>query len=359
MTEFLTIHEIVKAARQNLSQGVWDYLTGGAETETTLLRNRQGLESIAFRPRVLRNVQKIDLTSSLMGDKMRLPVALAPMGSLDAMESGGSVSVAKAAEGFGVTSFLSSVTNPGLEEVADATGHPKIYQLYVRGDHSYIEASVRRAMDKGYRAYCLTVDVAHYSRRERDIIKRFTPSGRVRAMEGWDHQAGLDWDTVKWFKDNFDIPLIIKGIATAEDAAICIDHGVDGVYVSNHGGRQLDHGRASIDVLPEIVKEVSGKAEIIVDGGFMRGSDVIKAIALGADTVAIGKLQGFGLAADGVAGIVRVLELLETEMRITMGLLGETSLDALSTAHLHPAAPVYQSHALSGLPYLNFKDPEY
>ncbi len=359
MTEFLTIHEIVKAARQNLSQGVWDYLTGGADTETTLLRNRQGLESIAFRPRVLRNVKEIDLTSSLLGDKMRLPVTLAPMGSLDSMEAGGSVSVAKAAEEFGVTSFLSSVTRPGLDEVVEATDHPKIYQLYVRGDHSYIEASARRAMETGFRAFCLTVDVAYYSRRERDIIKRFTPLGRVRGVDGWDFQAGLSWDTVKWFKDSFDIPLIIKGIATAEDAAICVDHGVEGVYVSNHGGRQLDHGRASIDVLPEIVREVDGAAEIIIDGGFMRGTDVLKAIALGADTVAIGKLQGFGLAADGVAGIVRVLELLETEIRVTLGLLGETSLDALSPAHLHPATPVYQSHVLSGFPFLNFKDPEY
>ncbi len=359
MSEFETIHEIVKAARDNLSHGVWDYLTGGADTETTLLRNRQGLDSIAFRPRVLRDVREIDLSGALMGRKTRLPVTLAPMGSLDAMESGGSISVAKAAEEFGVTSFLSSVTNPGLEDVADATAHPKIFQLYVRGDHSYIEDFARRAIDKGYRAFCLTVDVAYYSRRERDIIKRYMPRGRVRGTDGWEFQAGLNWDTVKWFKDTFDIPLIIKGIATAEDAAICIDHGVEGVYVSNHGGRQLDHGRASIDVLPEIVKEVGGKAEIIVDGGFMRGTDVIKAIALGADTVAIGKLQGFGLAADGAAGIVRVLELLEIEMRISMGLLGETSLDALSAAHLHPAAPVYQPHALSGFPFLNFKDPEY
>ena len=359
MSEFETIHEIVKAARRNMSHGVWDYLTGGADTETTLLRNRQGLDSIAFRPRVLRDVREIDLTGTLMGHPMRLPVALAPMGSLDAMESGGALSVAKAAEEFGVVSFLSSVTKPGLEDIAEATGHPKIYQLYVRGDHSYIEEYARRAIDKGYEAFCLTVDVAYYSRRERDIIKRYTPLGRARGVEGWDFQAGLNWDTVKWFKDTFDIPLVIKGIATGEDAAICVDHGVEGVYVSNHGGRQLDHGRASIDALPEIVTAVGGKAQIIVDGGFLRGADVIKAIALGADAVAIGKLQGFGLAADGTPGIVRVLELLEIEMRIAMGLLGETSLDALTPDHLHPAMPVYQPSAVSGFPFLNLKDPEY
>jgi len=359
LSEFETIHEIVKAARDNLSHGVWDYLTGGADTETTLLRNRQGLDSIAFRPRVLRDVREIDLSSALMGQKTRLPVALAPMGSLDSMESGGSISVAKAAEEFGVVSFLSSVTKPGLEEVAEGTGHAKIYQLYVRGDRSFIEEYARRAIEHGYVAFCLTVDVAYYSRRERDIIKRYTPLGRSRGVEGWDFQAGLNWDTVKWFKDTFDIPLFIKGIATAEDALLCIDHGVEGVYVSNHGGRQLDHGRASIEALPEIVAAVDGRATVVVDGGFLRGADILKAIALGADTVAIGKLQGFGLAADGAPGIVRVLELLETEMRIAMGLLGETSLDKLTPAHLHPATPVAPSHAVSGFPFLNFKDPEY
>ncbi len=359
MSEFETIHEIVKAARRSMSHGVWDYLTGGADTETTLLRNRQGLDSIAFRPRVLRDVREIDLTGKLMGHAMRLPVMLAPMGSLDAMEEGGAMSVAKAAEEFGVVSFLSSVTRPGLEEIAEGTSHAKMYQLYVRGDHSYIEDYARRAIDKGYEAFCLTVDVAYYSRRERDIIKRYTPLGRARGVEGWEFQAGLNWDTVKWFKDTFDIPLVIKGIATAEDAHNCIDHGVEGVYVSNHGGRQLDHGRASIDVLPEIVEAVDGRAQIIIDGGFLRGADVIKAIALGADAVAIGKLQGFGLAADGAAGIVRVLELLEIEMRIAMGLLGETSLDALTPHHLHAATPVYQPGAVSGFPFLNLKDPAY
>ena len=148
MTEFLTIHEIVKAARQNLSQGVWDYLTGGADTETTLLRNRQGLESIAFRPRVLRNVKEIDLTATFMGDKMRLPVALAPMGSLDSMEAGGSVSVAKAAEEFGVTSFLSSVTRPGLEDVVEGRPVARVDRRRVGDQHPSNQRFVAKVLQE-------------------------------------------------------------------------------------------------------------------------------------------------------------------------------------------------------------------
>ena len=359
MTDFETLHEIAAAARANVSDGVWDYLTGGTETETTLLRNRQGLDSIAFRPRVLNDVRRIDRRGRPAGHDARLPVALAPMGSLETLHPGGSMEVAKAAETFGVVSYLSSVTLPGLEEVAAGTAHPKIYQLYVRGDRAWIADYVRRAVEHGYTAFCLTVDVALYSRRERDLIKRYAPTARRRSMEGWEYQAGLDWDAIKWFKDSFDIPLQIKGIATAEDAAKAVAHGVETVYVSNHGGRQLDHGRASIDVLPEVAAAVGGQCEIVVDGGFMRGTDILKAIARGADAVAIGKVQGLGLAAAGAAGIVRVLEILEDEMRIAMGLMGIASLSELDASFLHEAAPVRAPSALGALPFLSLRTPEY
>ena len=359
MAEFETLHEIAAAARGNVSDGVWDYLTGGTETETTLLRNRQALDSIAFRPRVLNDVRRIDCSGRTAGRDTRLPVALAPMGSLETLHPGGSMEVAKAAETFGVVSYLSSVTQPGLEEVAAQTAHPKIYQLYVRGDRSWVAAFVRRAVDHGYVSFCLTVDVALYSRRERDLIKRYLPTARRSAAAGWEYQAGLSWDHVKWFKDSFDIPLQLKGIATAEDAEKAVEHGVETVYVSNHGGRQLDHGRASIEVLPDIVAAVGGRCEIVVDGGFMRGTDILKALARGADAIAIGKIQGLGLAAAGAAGIVRVLELLQDEMRIAMGLMGITSLSELDESFLHEAAPVRAPSALSALPFLSLRTPEY
>lgn len=359
MSDFATLHEIVRAAHRNMSPGAWDYLTGGAETETTLLRNRQALDSIAFRPRVLNNVRDIDLTRTVHGHTSRLPVVLAPMGSLDAIDPGGAMPVAKAAEKFGVISYLSSVTRPGIDEIARETKHPKVFQLYVRGDRDWVKDIADRAVALGYVQFCLTVDVAIYSRRERDLIKRYKPSGRSRNNEGWEFQASLDWDLVKWFKDNWDIPLIVKGIATAEDAHRCVEHGVETIYVSNHGGRQLDHGRGSIDVLPEIAAAANGKAEIVVDGGFCRGSDIVKAVARGADAVAIGKIQGLGLGAAGEAGVVRVLELLEEEMRITMGLLGLSRLDQLDETYLAPATPVVAPHVLSAFPFLNLPLQEY
>ena len=359
MADFATLHEIVAAARGNLSDGAWDYLTGGAETETSLLRNRLGLDSIAFRPRVLNDVSAIDLSATVAGHPTRLPVSLAPMGSLELMHPDGSMAVARAAEAFGTVSYLSSVTHPGMEAVAKGTGHPKVYQLYVRGGRDSVADVAKRAISAGYAAFCLTVDVALYSRRERDLIKRYVPTARRSAGEGMEYQASLDWDLVKWFKDSFDIPLQIKGIATAEDAALCVEHGVETVYVSNHGGRQLDHGRATIDMLPEVVEAVGGKAEIVVDGGFMRGADILKAIARGADSVAIGKVQGFGLAAQGMSGIVRVLELLEEEMRISMGLMGLTRLDRLDETFLHSAPPVREPSVLSAFPFLKLRSPEY
>jgi glycolate oxidase len=166
-------------------------------------------------------------------------------------------------------------------------------------------------------------------------------------------QAGLTWDHVKRIRDAIDIPLILKGIATAEDAAQAVELGVEGVYVSNHGGRQLDHGRGSADVLPEVAAEIGGKAKIIVDGGFMRGTDVVKAMALGADAVGIGRLHALGIAVAGQAGVVRALELLETEIRICLGLLGVTGFKDLNGTYLAEAEPVVEPHALSAFPLLD------
>jgi isopentenyl diphosphate isomerase/L-lactate dehydrogenase-like FMN-dependent dehydrogenase len=349
--KFQTLQEIVKAARQNLAPGPWDYLIGGAETETTLKRNRHALDSIAFRPRVLRDVSAIDCTSTLLGRRVRIPVMLAPVGSIESFDPGGGASAARASAEFGVPHMLSSVCNPGLEATAAAADNFRIFQLYVRGDDAWVDDHVRRAHNHGYAAFCLTVDTATYSRRERDLAKRFVKPWRTRAG-GFNFQAGLNWDHVKRFKDTHDLPLILKGIATAEDAALCLDHGVDVIYVSNHGGRQLDHGRGTMEVLPEIVAVAGEKATIMVDGSFLRGTDVVKAIAMGADCVGIGRLECLGLAAAGSPGLVRTLEILEDEIRICLGLLGASSLNALDRSYLHAATPVVAPHATSAFPLL-------
>ena len=267
--QFQTLQEIVAAARSNLAPGPWSYLIGGAETETTVRRNRMALDSLAFRPRVLRDVSRIDSSSLFLRQKVRLPVLLAPIGGLESIVEGGAASAARAAAQFGVPQMLSSVCQPGLEQTAAAADTVRVFQLYVRGDDAWTDDWVRRAKDNGYRAFCFTVDVAAYSRRERDIVGRFVKPWRARAIEGAVFQAGLSWDQVKRYKDKHDLPLIIKGIATVEDADIAVQHGVEVIYVSNHGGRQLDHGLGSTAVLPEILKAVKDKAEVWVDGGYM------------------------------------------------------------------------------------------
>jgi isopentenyl diphosphate isomerase/L-lactate dehydrogenase-like FMN-dependent dehydrogenase len=357
--DFQTLHEIVRKARQNLDQNNWDYLAGGTETETTLKRNRQGLDSIAFRPRVLRDVSAVDASTSAFGRRLRLPVLIAPVGALETFGEGGGATVAAAAGDFGVPHMLSSVCDPGLEGVAQAAAATmRMFQLYVRGDEAFVDDYVRRAIAAGYTAFCLTVDTAIYSRRERDIAKRHTTAGRRRAS-GATFQAALDWSTVKRIKDRFDIPLILKGIATAEDARIALEHRVDGIYISNHGGRQLDHGRGSIEVLPEIVQAVAGKAMVIVDGGFYRGTDIVKALAMGADLVGLGRMQCYGLAAAGRRGIVRTLELLEDEVKRCLGLLGVTAYGQLDASYLHAATPAYAPGVHSAFPLLDLAPYRY
>jgi glycolate oxidase len=357
--DFENLHEIIRKARQNLNQNAWDYIVGGTESETTLRRNRMGIDSIAFRPRVLRDVSKTDATVHQFGRKLRLPVIIAPVGSLESFHPEAGAEVVRAAGAFGIPHMLSSVTQPGLEGVAKAAPNAcRVYQLYVRGDDAFVDDHARRAMDHGYTAFAITVDVAHYSRRERDLAKRHVTAGRRRA-DGREYQAALDWRTVDRVKKMLNIPLAIKGVHTAEDAKLCLEHGVDWVYVSNHGGRQLDHGRGSIEFLPEIVEAVKGKAKILIDGGFYRGTDVVKAIAMGADLVGLGRMQCYGLGAAGQAGIVRMLELLEDEVQRCLGLLGVNKFSELDASYLHPTTPTNPPHVFSAFPLLKIDDYHY
>jgi glycolate oxidase len=357
VTQIATLQELVRAARANLDQNTWDYLVGGAETETTLRRNRQAIDSLALRPRILRDVSEVRTEVELLGRRLRMPVFLPPIGSVQVFSAGGGSTVARAAERSGSLQFLSSVCQPDLEEVAAASGAPKVYQLYLLGDAAWMEERIRRAIAAGYVAFCLTADTQVYSRRERDMLKRYVPgSGRQAAAIGdfvW--QSRMTWDTVKRIKDGFSIPLVLKGVGTAEDAGIALEHGVDVLYVSNHGGRQLDHGRGSIDVLPEVVSEVRGRAPILVDGGFLRGTDVVKAVALGATAVGVGRLECFGLAAAGEDGLVRALEILEHELRIALALMGKASLGELDPACVLAQAPVADSHVTSAFPHLELE----
>ena len=357
--EYQNLHEFVRKARSRLNQNAWDYIVGAAETETTMRRNRMSLDEIAFRPRVLRNVARVDASVEHFGRKMRLPVMLAPVGALEIFDPAGAAAVVRGVGRFGAAHMLSSVSEPGLEKTAEAAPDAvRLFQLYVRGDDAFVEDHVSRAVASNYAAFCLTVDTAHYSRRERDIAKRYVRESRLRSTGG-DYQKGLEWRTVRLIKDKFKIPLILKGIATAEDALMALDHGVEWIYVSNHGGRQLDHGRGAMHALPEIVDAVKGRAKIMVDGGFCRGTDVVKAIAAGADIVGIGRLQCWALAAGGDSGVLRMLELLEDEVIRTLGLLGATSFAEIGRSFLHPATATNAPSVFSAFPLLDIEPYRY
>ena len=356
---FQNLHEIVAAARAKLDRSIWDYLIGGTETETTIRRNRLALDSLAFRPRIMRNVASVDCSSTLIGRKITMPVALAPIGSIERFDSAATAAVAHAAGTFGCPMFQSSSSAPELEETGkQVPGSLKVFQLYVRGDHAWVETFFDRALAAGFGALCLTVDTHHYSRRERDIAKRYHAHS-ASSQDYAKFQMALDWAQFAKLRKRYSAPMIVKGIATAEDAKLAIEHGVDVVYVSNHGGRQLDQGLGAIDILPEVVAAVAGRAEIIVDGGFCRGTDVVKAIALGANTVAIGRLYAYGLAAAGRDGVLRVLELLHDEIVRCLGLLGVNRVDELDAPYLRAAQPVRPPHVLSAFPYIEPCDDRY
>jgi isopentenyl diphosphate isomerase/L-lactate dehydrogenase-like FMN-dependent dehydrogenase len=352
--ELMTTTELVARAKQRLPGAAWDFIVGGAETETTIIRNRHALDSIAFRPRVLRDVENASPATTFLGMTHRLPVLLAPIASLTDVDPEGALPVARAAAEFGCLLLVSSVTQPPFEEVARVAGERFALQLYTDGDEKWVVDTAKRAVQAGAKALCLTVDVPTFGRRERHIHRRANMAGRVfgSLRTGEAHRGRADWKLVEKLKRSVKLPLMLKGIQTAEDAELCVKHGVDIIYVSNHGGRQLDHGRGAIELLPEVISVARGKAEFIIDGGFMRGTDILKAVARGAAMVGVGKLQALALGAAGDRGVVRMLELLETELTVSMKLLGTSTIADLDGTYLQPALPVTVPGPLSALPLL-------
>jgi glycolate oxidase len=352
--DFLTTTELVALAKQRLPEAAWEFIVGGAETETTMARNRYALDAIAFRPRVLRNVENASPATTFLGLRQRLPVLLAPIASLTDIDPEGALPVARAAAAFGCFMLVSSVTQPSFEEVGKAAGKRWGLQLYIDGDAKWAVDTAKRAADAGARAVCLTVDVPTFGRRERHIHRRAAMAGRPfgALRTGEAHRARAEWSLVDKLKKATALPLMVKGIQTAEDAELCVKHGVDIIYVSNHGGRQLDHGRGAIELLPEVVSQVRGKAQFVIDGGFVRGTDIMKGVARGAIMVGIGKLQALALGAAGERGVVRMLEILETELTVNMKLLGTNTCQDLDGTYLQPATPVTAPGALSALPLL-------
>ena len=332
---FVTLPEIERAARRRLPRDHYNFGAGGAETETTLRRNRKSLDRLAIAQNILVDVRQVDLSTRLLGVPLSWPVAVAPMGGLILFHPEGDVEMARGASQADTLQFLSGATGWPVEDVAKAGAGPKMFQLYHHGDRAWVAELLARVEASGYLSVCLTVDVQVYGRRERDVVHRFNPRDAMAKAPNprgpnSEYQARLTWDDVEWLKKTTRLPVGIKGIMTVRDARRAVEMGVELIWVSNHGGRQLDHTQGTIDALGPIAEAVAGRASIVVDGGFARGTDVIKGLARGADVVAMGRGALWGLAADGAAGVVATMDILRHELRTALALSGHTSVKGLS-----------------------------
>lgn len=361
----VSVADLRAIAKRRLPRGVFDYIDGAAEDELTLSANSEAYRRVTFRPRVLRDVGEVDTSSTLLGKPLPFPLALAPTGFTRIADPAGELAVARAAARAGVPYSLSTLGTRSIEEVAAVSSGRLWFQVYVWRDRGLVAEMVERAAASGYEALCLTVDTAVLGKRERDVRRGFTLPPKLGlstildgvAHPGWTWQfirsdpivfanvagrgvgdgaeavslaeyvgrqfdPGLSWKDVEWLRDRWNGPIVIKGIQTVADAIIAADEGIEAIALSNHGGRQLDSAPAPLDLLPEVADAVRGRTEIICDGGVRRGSDIVKALALGANACMAGRAYLYGLGAAGETGVDHVLGLLASDMRRTMALIG-------------------------------------
>ncbi len=326
------VMEFEPVARARMLKAVYDYVSTGVDDEWTLRRNRLGFERVTLRPRMLVDVSKLDLSLELFGSKIEMPILIAPTGGHQA-----------------VIMVVSTASSYPIDKIGAAATGPFWFQLYTGPDKDATREKVERAVEAGAKAVCLTVDGQYMSHREKMIRDRLssmgapsTPAsgplpGRSRTRQTAPapyrlqstFQAQLTWPFVDELTAYAKVPVLIKGVLTGEDAKLAIEHGAAGIVVSNHGGRYLEYAPSTIEVLPEIVEAVQGKIPVLLDGGVRRGTDVLKALAIGAKAVLVGRPPLWGLGAFGQPGVTRVLEMLQTELALAMGLSGVANLDSI------------------------------
>lgn len=347
MSEPVNVFEFEALARERIEPSAWDYIAGGAEDEITLRENRAAFERTFLRPRYLVDASQRDLSTTVLGTKIPFPLMLAPTGYQVLSHPEGECETARGAGAVGIPMILSTVSTRAMEDVAEAATGPLWYQLYMMQDTGINEWLVRRAERIGMRAIVFTVDAAMTGNRERDrrnqlsfaqvhvgnLITRTpdAPDVIINATHYNDipWKQDLSWRDVEWLRQKTKLPIVIKGLLTAEDARLAAEYGAAGIVVSNHGGRQLDGAPATLDVLPEIANAVGERLEIYLDGGVRRGADILKAVALGARAVCIGRPYIWGLAADGARGVRRVIEILRYEFDMAMALTGKRNVSEL------------------------------
>jgi isopentenyl diphosphate isomerase/L-lactate dehydrogenase-like FMN-dependent dehydrogenase len=333
---FVTVDDYEAAARERLRTYAYDYIAGGAGDEWTLAENRRAFERWMLRPRFLRAAGMPDPSTSILGTAVSFPVLLAPWAYQEMVHPDGERATARAAASTGTIMVVSTTAADILEEVAAASTGPKWWQLYVFKDRGVTRAILARVVAAGYGAICLTVDFPVNGLRDRDARNGFEmPIGPSTAELVFDPM--LSWDDLGWIRDHTPgLPLLVKGILTAEDAELAVSAGVDGIVVSNHGGRQLDGSPAGMTALPEVLEAVSGRVAVLMDGGIRRGTDVLKALALGADAVLVGRPLAWGLAVDGEEGVTDVLRILRVEFENAMALTGCRTVEEITRTLVAP-----------------------
>ena len=342
-------------AREALERGPFDYVAGGAGSEATVRANREAFERRRLRPRMLTGNADRDLSVEVLGMRSPAPFLLGPIGVLSIVHPEAEMGVARASRATGVPLVLSSAASTSLEDVAvELSGQPAWFQLYWWADRDLAGSLVDRAAAAGYGALVVTLDTLTLGWRERDLRNGYLPflqgeglaqffadplfRARLDAPPEEDPQTaslmalaafpnlGLTWSDLAWLRERTTLPLLVKGILTAEDARLALEHGVDGIVVSNHGGRQVDGAVASLDALVEVREEVGPDATVLMDGGIRRGADVLKALALGADAILLGRLYAYGLAVGGSAGVEAVIRRLAADVDLTLALAGGRSV---------------------------------
>ncbi len=340
----LNLSEYEELAKSVLDKAAYDYYRSGANDEITLAENLQAYKRVQLYPKVLVDVEKRDLTTSVLGQEISMPIMIAPTAFHKMACTLGEIATAQAAEANETLMVLSSLSNTSPEEVAGSTKGPLWFQLYIYKDRTLTKSVIQRVEELGYKALCITVDAPLLGRRERDVRNRFSLPDGLRIATVGDYleksmaensktsslnvyfesllDQSITWKDIEWIRSITKLPIIIKGVHRPDDAIKAIEHGIDGIVVSNHGARQLDTVPATIDLLPSISNAVNDNLEIFLDGGIRRGTDVIKAIALGARAVLIGRPILWGLAVDGSKGASSVLRLIRDETDLAMALCG-------------------------------------
>jgi isopentenyl diphosphate isomerase/L-lactate dehydrogenase-like FMN-dependent dehydrogenase len=354
VSALVNVSDYLARAAETVDPAIWCYFEGGAGDEVTLRANVGAYRRWQLRPRMLVDVGSVTTATTVLGTTVSMPVLVAPFAMQRLLHPEGELATARATAAIGTLMCVSTITSSAHDEIVEAAGPaPRWLQLYVLRDRRRTLDHIAEARESGYTALALTVDVPFLGRRERDVrlsfdippnlplpyVKGKDPEVAMTFAEQFQMSPSVTWSDLEWIASESAMPVILKGIVTHEDASLAVEHGADAIIVSNHGGRQLDGVAASLDALPEVVEAVAGRCEVYVDGGIRRGTDVLKALALGARATLVGRPVAGGLAVAGEAGVLDVLTMLRDEVELGLALLGCTSPAEVARSHVEPTVP--------------------